>query len=191
MSHSESTKGTGRLYVISAPSGTGKTTVVRSLLARHPDLIESVSYTTRPARSGEQDGADYHFVDADTFRRLIDEGFFAEWAEVHGAFYGTPVHPIEQATAAGKIMVLDVDVQGGMALKDRFPEAVTVFLLPPSEEELIRRLTRRGTEGTTQIERRLRNAKQEMTYCEKYDYQIVNDDVDHAVDELARLIGLG
>ncbi len=178
------------MYVISAPSGTGKTTVVRQLLSRHGDLIESISYTTRPARANERDGVDYHFVDGDAFRELIDEGFFAEWAEVHGALYGTPARPIEDAVAAGRIVVLDVDVQGGMALKQHFPDAVTVFLLPPSEDELVRRLRGRGTEGEEQIARRLRNAKHEMTFRDRYDHAIINDSVEGAVDRLASLMGL-
>lgn len=180
----------GKLFVISAPSGTGKTTVVRRLLEKYPELEESISYTTRPPRSGEKDHTDYHFVDDETFRNLIDENFFAEWAEVHGALYGTPVKPIEQALDQGSRMVLDVDVQGGMSLKKRFPHAVTVFLLPPSEEELIKRLRERGTEKEEQISKRLNNAKREMTFKDKYDHRVINDDVDKAVEELAYLIGV-
>lgn len=177
------------MFVISAPSGTGKTTVVRKLLSAYPDLVQSVSYTTRSPRSGERNGVDYHFIDEAEFRRRVSDGFFAEWAEVHGALYGTPIKPIEGILASGGCMVLDIDVQGGMSLKKRFPQAVSVFLLPPNEEELIRRLRGRGTEAEEQIERRLNNAHREMAYRKKYDHNIVNDDVDRAVDKLADLIG--
>lgn len=180
----------GKLFVISAPSGTGKTTVVRSLLRKYPHLLESTSYTTRKPRAGERNGVDYYFVDEDTFREHVEENFFAEWAEVHGALYGTPADPIEQALREGMNVVLDVDVQGGVALKGRFPHAVTVFLLPPSEEELVRRLKGRGTEAEEEIERRLTNAKREMTYKDCYDHQVVNDEVDKTVEKLAQLMHL-
>jgi guanylate kinase len=178
----------GKLFVISAPSGTGKTTVVRKLLQQHPELVESISYTTRPPRPGEKDHTDYHFVDDHTFERLVKEDFFAEWAEVHGSMYGTPVNFIEETLKKGNNVVLDVDVQGGMSLKKRFPNAVTIFLLPPNEEELVKRLSNRGTEDKEQISTRLNNAKREMTFKDKYDHRVINDEVDRAVQELARLI---
>ncbi len=180
----------GRLFVISAPSGTGKTTVVHALLTSHPELVESISYTTRSPRRDERNGVDYHFVDEKTFRRLIDERFFAEWATVHGFYYGTPRKFIEEAIAVGKDVVLDIDVQGGMNLKKQFPHAVTIFLLPPSEAELTRRLTGRGTEAASQIEERLKNAHEEMTYQDRYEHCVVNDDVDRAAAEIASLMGL-
>jgi len=180
----------GKLFVISAPSGTGKTTVVRRLLKEYPFLIESTSYTTRKPRIGEKDNVDYHFVDERTFKRLVSENFFAEWALVHGSLYGTPSGPIEDALREGKKVVLDVDVQGGVALKRHFPHAITVFLLPPSEEELVRRLRGRGTEAEEEIETRLTNANRELTYKEQYDHQMVNDEIDHTVDELAKLMDL-
>jgi guanylate kinase len=178
----------GKLFVISAPSGTGKTTVVRRLLKQHPELVESISYTTRPPRTGEKDHTDYHFVDDPTFKKLVEEDFFAEWAEVHGAMYGTPVNFIDEALKRGSNVVLDVDVQGGMSLKKRFPNAVTIFLLPPNEEELVKRLSERGTEDKAQISRRLNNAKQEMIFKDKYDHRVINDEVDQAVKKLIRLI---
>ena len=178
----------GRLFVISAPSGTGKTSVVRKLLSANPDLIESISYTTRLPRPNERNGIDYFFVDAKHFETLKSEGFFAECAEVHGSFYGTPIGPIEEAISHGKKVVLDVDVQGGMTLKKIFPDAITIFLLPPNEVELTRRLRGRGTEEESQIARRLSNAKHEMTFKDLYDHRIVNDDLDAAVRELADFI---
>lgn len=180
----------GKLFVISAPSGTGKTTVVRKLLSRHPELFESVSYTTRTPRPDERDGVDYHFVDAAMFAKLVEEDFFAEWAEVHGSRYGTPRKPIEDALQQGKHAVLDIDVQGGTTLKRHFQDAETIFLLPPDEEELTRRLRGRGTEEEAQIERRLKNAKREMGFKDRYDYCVINDDIDTAVRDIERIMGL-
>ena len=178
----------GQLYVISAPSGTGKTTVVRALLDRHPDLIESISYTTRDMRPGDRAGVDYHFVDVDGFKKLADEGFFAEWAEVYGNFYGTPKTPIAEAIERGEKVILDIDVQGGMALKKHFPDCMTIFLLPPSEEDLVRRLRGRATDAEGAIARRLTTAKHELTFQDRYDRRVVNDVVNRAVTEIETLI---
>lgn len=178
----------GRLFIISAPSGTGKSTVVTHLLKRFPDLIYSISYTTRPPRRGEHDGREYHFVDQMTFKKLIDEGFFAEWAEVHGAFYGTPRIEIEDAISAGRNVVLDIDVQGGMALKARYPEALTIFLAPPSFEELKERLSGRKTDPEAVVQKRLENAASEMTFKDRYDRCVVNDELKRAVEEISTLI---
>ena len=178
----------GQLYIISAPSGTGKTTVVRKVLERHPDLIESISYTTRAIRGNDRNGADYQFVTVDEFRKLAGEDFFAEWAEVYGNFYGTPKKPIAEAVERGERVVLDIDVQGGMTLKKHFPDAMAIFLLPPSEEELIRRLRGRATDAEAAIERRLATAKHELTFKDRYDYRVVNDDLERAITEVESLI---
>ncbi len=178
----------GRLFIISAPSGTGKSTVVADLLKRIPDLVYSISYTTRPPRKGEHDGKDYRFVDEMTFRRLVGEGFFAEWAQVHGALYGTPRVEIEDAVAAGKNVILDIDVQGGMALKHHYPKAVTIFLAPPSFEELKERLSGRKTDPEAVIAMRLENAEREMTFRDRYDYCVVNDDLKRACKEVSSII---
>lgn len=178
----------GRLFIISAPSGTGKSTVVANLLKRIPDLVYSVSFTTRPPRAGEHEGRDYRFVDVTTFKKLINEDFFAEWAEVHGAFYGTPRLDIEDAVRSGKNVVLDIDVQGGMALKKRYPKAVTIFLAPPSFEELKERLAGRKTDSCAVVARRLKNATREMSFKDRYEYCIVNDDLKRACDEIAAII---
>ena len=183
-------KSTGRLFVISAPSGTGKTTVVRRLLSHYPHVLESISYTTRTPRVGEVHGTAYYFVERTTFERLVREGFFAEWAEVHGALYGTPAEPIRSALTRGDHVVLDIDVQGGMTLKKAFPEAATIFLMPPSEDELKRRLRGRGTEAEDAIARRLTNAHREMTFKDRYEYCVINDEVDRAVAEIAKIMGL-
>ena len=178
----------GRLFVISAPSGTGKSTVLAEVRRRHPDLHFSVSYTTRPARSDEKEGREYHFVDKKTFEGMIGDGAFVEWARVHDNLYGTPRAPIERALAGGQDMLLDIDVQGGMAIKKAFPEALTVFLLPPDWAELERRLSGRGTDSGDQIKLRLENARKEMDFKDKYDRCITNDSVEKAASELVDLI---
>lgn len=190
MSNNSRTSARGALYVVSAPSGTGKTTVVRRLLTKHPELVESISVTTRKPRPGERDGVDYHFVDDDAFDALIRADHFAEWAEVHGNRYGTPQRPIDEAVARGRKVVLDIDVQGGMNLKKRFPDAITVFLLPPSKDALVARLRGRATEDEDQIERRLKNATHEMSFKDRYDHRVINDDVERAVHDLERLMNL-
>lgn len=178
----------GCLFIISAPSGTGKSTVVSHLLKRIPDLVYSVSYTTRPPRGGELNGKEYYFVDESTFKRLINEGLFAEWAEVHGAFYGTPRIELEDTIAAGKNVILDIDVQGGMALKQRYSKAVTIFLAPPSFDELKERLSGRKTDSAAVVAKRLENATREMAYKDRYDYCVVNDNLNHACFQIASII---
>ncbi|RUM88612.1 MAG: guanylate kinase, partial [Thermovibrio sp.] len=152
----------GLLIVISAPSGTGKTTLVHMLLKEFPDLEFSVSYTTRPPRPGEVDGRDYHFVDRKTFERMIEEGDFLEWAEVYGNLYGTSRTQVLKALNEGKDVILDIDTQGALQVKKNFPEAVLIFILPPSLKELERRLRNRGTDDEETIERRLKTAREEI-----------------------------
>jgi len=178
----------GRLFVISAPSGTGKSTVLACVRKRLSYLEFSVSCTTRERRQGEVAGVDYRFVGRDDFRKMADDGGFVEWAEVHGELYGTPRAPIEDALSSGSDMILDIDVQGGMAIKDAFPDAIAVFLLPPDMEELERRLSGRATDSEDQIRLRLENARREMSYAERYDRRIVNDEVGRACEELCDLI---
>jgi guanylate kinase len=178
----------GHLFVISAPSGTGKSTVISSVKERLADFEFSVSYTTRKIRSDERRGKDYHFVGREEFMKLVGKGIFVEWAEVHGNLYGTPRAPIEKAIAAGRNMIFNIDVQGGMAIKRVFPDAITIFLLPPSLKELSARLAGRGTESPAQIRLRLENAQNEMKFRDKYDHCIVNDDIERASSELAKLI---
>ena len=178
----------GHLFIISAPSGTGKSTVVSELLKQYPNFHYSVSYTTRSPRPGETDGVNYRFVDEETFKKLIKENFFAEWATVHGALYGTPKKEIEEVLDQGKSVIFDIDVQGGMALKNHFPEATTIFLTPPSFEELKKRLSGRKTDTPKQIEKRLQDSQKEMTYQDKYDYCVINDEVSRACHELSTII---
>jgi guanylate kinase len=179
----------GLLLVLSAPSGTGKTTMARRLVDNHPEARFSVSITTREPRGAERDGVDYHFVDALTFQQRIERGEFVEWAEVHGHFYGSPLAGVEEALRSGGISVFDVDVQGGRSIQRKYPEAVTVFFLPPSMGELERRLRERGTETEDSIRRRMLAARAELEQgVRAYDYIVVNDAVEQAYAELEAVV---
>ena len=174
----------GTLFVISAPSGTGKTTILREVMATIGGLSFSISHTTRAPRAGEQDGVDYHFVDRDRFVVMREQGAFLEWAEVHGNFYGTSSHAVKEITDQGKDIILDIDVQGARQVMDKVGDkGVFVFISPPSLEELEKRLVNRGTESDSVISIRLKNAQDEMKCVERYDYAIVNDQVNLAVEE--------
>lgn len=153
-----------------------------------PALLVSVSCTTRPKRALEQEGKDYYFLSEATFRAKMKEGAFAEWAEVHGNFYGTPQAPLEEALQKGDVMLLDLDVQGGTQLKKVFPQATSIFLLPPSFEVLQERLQGRATDTPEQIRLRLENAKRELEYQRFYDYCVVNDDLEKAVTSIEQII---
>jgi len=172
------------LLVLSAPSGTGKTTLARRLVATTPGACFSISVTTRAPRGAERDGVDYFFVTESRFREMVRDDQFIEWAEVHGHFYGTPKAPVDRVRAEGGVLVFDIDVQGGEQVKARYPEAVTVLVLPPGYAELERRLRARGTDSDAVIERRLLAAQAEIRRGRTYDYCLVNDDLDHAFAEL-------
>jgi len=181
-----------RPIIISAPSGTGKTTVIRRFLSSHPGLTFSVSCTTRPIRPGDVDGRDYHFIDEKVFRAGIKEGMFAEWSDYCGNLYGTPKGPLDDWLAEGKDVLLDLEVIGGTKLKALYGDrAISIFLVPPSEEELKRRLFGRGTDSPEAQKKRLETAHMEMTYKEKYDYQVINDDLDKACEEIEKIISRG
>jgi len=165
------------IFVISAPSGSGKSTLVKRLLAADPGLIFSISYTTRQPRGQEKDGEDYHFVAREDFERMLGRGEFLEWAQVFGNYYGTHQGILEEAQAAGKDLVLDIDVQGARQLKGQIPEAVTVFILPPSRQILEQRLRARGEDREEVIERRLRDAAKEIENYKAYDYVLINRDL--------------
>ena len=179
----------GIVFIVSGPSGAGKSTLVAALLARVPDLTLSVSCTTRAPRASEQDGTDYRFVDAAEFAARRDRGEFAEWAEVHGALYGTARAPLDDAIAAGRDMLLDVDVQGARRLKSLYRDsAVAIMVFPPSWDELERRLRERRTEDDASVVRRLGRAREEAGALLDYDYWIVNDDSERAAAALEGIV---
>lgn len=170
--------------IVTSPSGAGKTTMVRALLESFPQLVQSVSNTTRAPRPGEVDGRDYHFVEPSRFEEMIAEGDLCEWAEVHGHRYGTSMSRVRLARETHRGVVFVIDVQGARQVKAAIPDAVAVFVLPPSWEALEHRLRGRGTEREEVIQRRLRNAREEVAHYGLFDYLIINDDLATAIDEL-------
>jgi guanylate kinase len=179
----------GLLLVLSAPSGTGKTTLARRLLAELPDAIFSVSVTTRKPRGREQDGVDYHFVDVAAFQERIERGEFVEWAEVYGHFYGSSQAVVDEARARRGVAIFDIDVQGGLAIKRKQPDTVLVFVVPPAMDELERRLRERGTDTEDTIRRRMLAARSEIERgVASYDYIIVNDDFERAYRDLHAVV---
>ncbi|OJT17993.1 guanylate kinase [Archangium sp. Cb G35] len=179
----------GLLLVLSAPSGTGKTTLARRLLAELPDAIFSVSVTTRKPRGREQDGVDYHFVDVAAFQERIERGEFVEWAEVYGHFYGSSQAVVDEARARKGVAIFDIDVQGGLAIKRKHPDTVLVFVVPPAMDELERRLRDRGTDAEETIRRRMLAARSEIERgVAAYDYIIVNDDFERAYRDLHAVV---
>ncbi|TNF47476.1 guanylate kinase [bacterium] len=180
--------GKGILFVISSTSGGGKTTLVRRMLESLPDLALSVSHTTRDPREGEVDGSDYHFIDRDEFEKIRESGGFLEWAEVYGEYYGTSSMVLESVREQLIDTLLDIDVQGGCQIRDTVPEAVLIFVIPPERDELIRRLRSRGTESPTQLERRLSIASEELALMPIYDYAVLNEDLEGAVQALRSII---
>jgi len=178
----------GQPFVISAPSGTGKSTVAMAVRERVPGLGYSISHTSRKPRGNERDGVDYYFVEEESFIRMIDEGGFVEWAKVYDNFYGTSSSCIEDLTALGLDILMDVDIQGGRNIKNRFPDSVLIFLSPPSLEELERRLRKRGTDNEAVIETRMKMAADDIKNCVWYDYIIVNDKLEKAIGETQSII---
>lgn len=179
---------TGNVFIISAASGTGKTTLVSRLLAKYPDIRVSVSHTTRAPREGEVNGQHYHFVDADTFRTLIAENAFLEHAEVFGNYYGTSIRGVEALCAQGVDVILEIDVQGAEQVRRRLPDSTSVFILPPSMQHLESRLRNRNTDSDEVIARRLGEAAQEIAQAPGFDYLVVNEDLDAAEAELYHII---
>ncbi len=181
--------GSARLTVLAGPTAVGKGTVAAAMREQHPEMYLSVSATTRSPRPGEVDGVHYHFVDDATFDRLVEEGQMLEWAVVHGVNrYGTPRGPVQEALDAGRPALLEIDLQGARQVRETMPEAVFVFLKPPSWEELVRRLVGRGTEGEEERERRLATAREELAAEAEFDVTIVNREVHAAADELVALM---
>lgn len=178
----------GNLYVIAAPSGAGKTTLVRLLLERQRRVRLSISFTTRAPRPGEEHGRAYHFVGMEEFRAMIGRGEFLEWAEVHGHFYGTSRPWIAGQIAEGHDVLLEIDWQGAQQVRSIFPQAIGIFILPPSLEALEERLTGRGTDSPETIARRLAAAQAEMRHVGEFDYVIINDCLDQALDDLTAIV---
>jgi len=179
----------GKLFIVSAPSGTGKTTILKKVVSGVSKLAFSVSHTTRAPRQGEREGCDYYFVDKAQFEAIIAAEGFLEWAKVHGNYYGTALAPLEKQLAEGNDVVLDIDVQGAEIVRRSclFPN-VDIFIAPPDLHELEKRLRGRGTEGQSDIVQRLKNAQKEMGQCDQYEYLIVNDQVDSAAKMLTSIL---
>ena len=178
----------GNLFIVAAPSGAGKSSLVNSLLAEDPNLTLSISYTTRAPRPGESEGREYHFVDGSTFEAMLERGDFLESALVHGNSYGTSQVWISDTRARGLDIILEIDWQGAAQIRRIFPEAISVFILPPSYEELERRLRKRGQDPEDTIQARLANAAEEIAHVAEFDYVIINNDFDEARRDLASVI---
>lgn len=178
----------GIIFILSAPSGTGKTTLIKGLRAAYPELRLSISCTTRERRQGEMHGSDYYFVGVKKFAAMKAKGDFAEWAKVHDFLYGTPRRPLDQSIRLGRDILLDIDVQGARTIKRKYPQAVSIFLVPPSWRELQRRLARRGTDGQEIIRRRLLNARSEIRDIIKYDYYVVNRQLEESLTLLESIV---
>jgi len=178
------------LVVISAPSGGGKTTIVKRILSKNDNFQVSVSCTTRGPRPGETDGVHYYFESEERFRSMADAGAFAEWASVHGNLYGTPVSEIERLWSQGKDILFDIDVQGGINLKRKYPgRTLLIFIMPPGQDVLEKRLRLRGTDDEKTVEKRLKNAVKEISIAkENYDYFVINDVLDEAVDRIEGIV---
>ena len=174
--------------VLSAPSGAGKTTIAKALVEGSEDVVFSVSATTRPARDHEVDGVDYRFLSEPKFRAMIEADEFVEWAQVHGHLYGTSRKALQAALDDGRFLILDIDVQGAMQMRQRVPDVVLVFVIPPSADALVERLTERGTEGEDTVARRIENARGELERASEFDYIVVNEDLEQAIDEIRSIV---
>jgi len=178
----------GHLFIISAPSGGGKTTLSKAVVKRFKDILYSVSYTTRSPRNSEQDGVDYYFIQKKDFEERIESGHWAEWAKVHGNYYGTSAKFLEKGLASGRGMLLDIDVQGTIQILGDYPDSITIFIMPPSLETLRKRLEMRRTESRATIKRRLLTAEKEMAQKDLYRYIIVNDQLSVSIEKLVAII---
>ena len=178
----------GKLFVLSSPSGGGKTTIIKALRKTNPDIGYSVSATTRHPRKNEKDGIDYYFLDETSFKKRIEEKAFIEWAMVHGAYYGTLKSQIDDCVQQGRHILLDTDVQGGINLKTSRTDAVLIFLLPPSMQVLKERLLGRGPERIEDLEKRHGVAQKEMALAEEYDFVVINDEMEKTLDEIQGII---
>ncbi len=178
----------GKLFIVSAPSGTGKTTLCNAIRKRFPELAYSISHTTRPPRKNEVHGRDYYFISSEAFEEKIHAGEWAEWARVHGNHYGTSASQLNTHMEGGRDILLDIDVNGARQIKNRYPESIAFFIMPPSMKSLEERLRNRGTDTEADIEKRLAHAHKEIAERSFYDHEIVNDSIEDAVEEFANLI---
>lgn len=176
------------MIILSAPSGAGKSSFLNRVLQEYPRLLDTVTYTTRSMRTGESDGNPYFFVTREKFLQLVEEGFFVEWAQVHDNMYGTPLHQIEDAFKENRVVIMDVDVKGAATFKKKFPDAVSIFILPPSIDELRRRILKRDSKVPEDLELRLINAQMEMSVAYTFDYRIVNDDFEESYSRFKKII---
>jgi guanylate kinase len=176
------------MIIISAPSGAGKSSFIERILKDFPVLKDTVTYTTRAMRTGESDGNPYFFVSKERFKELIDEGYFVEWARVHDNIYGTPLHQIEDAIKEGRVSIMDVDVKGAATFKKKYPDAASIFILPPSIEELKRRILGRDKKPPEDLDIRLINAQMEMSLASGFDYQLINDKFDESYAKFKKII---
>ncbi|QCU91019.1 guanylate kinase [Thiomicrorhabdus sediminis] len=174
----------GSLFVVSAPSGAGKTSLVAKLIEKDPAIVVSISSTTRDKRPGEENGVNYHFLSVDEFQQRIEQGDFLEHAQVFDNFYGTSKSSVEKQLGAGKDVILEIDWQGAQQVRKLMPETISIFILPPSKQELRRRLTGRGTDSEEIIERRMADAESEMSHYAEFDYIVINNNFDIALEEL-------
>lgn len=177
-----------RMIIIAAPSGAGKSSFVARITREFPVLCDTVTYTTRAIRAGESEGDPYHFVSHDKFRKLMDEKFFVEYANVHGHMYGTPMHQLTEAWEKDRTIIMDVDVQGAETFKRKFPDAKTIFIVPPSIDELRRRVVKRDGKTPSDLEVRMANAQKEIARASEFDFRLVNDDFEKSYAEFKKII---
>jgi len=178
----------GALFLVTGPSGTGKTTLVHHALEHTPNISFSISATTRPKRSTEIDGQDYHFMDTPTFRKEVEKGAFLEWAKVYDNFYGTPKKPIQDALEQGESIILDIDPQGASQVRARMPECISIFILPPSIDVIEARLRSRKTDSEEVISARMLQIREQLQHCQNFDYLLINDDLTSAQDQFQAIL---
>ncbi|HWU43127.1 MAG TPA: guanylate kinase [Bdellovibrio sp.] len=177
-----------RMIIVAAPSGAGKTSFVEKITQQDVRLVDIITFTTRPMRKGETNGLQYNFISHADFEKKIAEGFFVEWAKVHTNFYGTSFQSLENAWARGRCAIMDIDIQGVQTFKGKYPDAKTVFILPPSIDELRRRIEKRDGAMPADIEVRMANAEKEIREAAKFDYQIINDNFDHSYSQFKKIV---